>query len=246
MNSFEVKKILQIYRPGTDDSNDRQIAEALLVAKRSRELDDWLREYTFFQTAVREKFQQIPVPAHLKEAILSQPKIIHLPWWRNAGTLRAAASIVLLIGLCVALAGLWKKPPVPDRFVDYQSRMARSALREYRMDLVTNDLEQVRQLMTSKGAPSDFSVPKGLAQLQLSGGGVLRWRNNPVAMVCFNRGDDQMLFLFVMARSAVKDPPSTVPELAKNNKLQMVSWSDGDKTYLLAGPDEMESLRKYL
>ncbi len=124
--------------------------------------------------------------------------------------------------------------------------MVRSALREYRMDLVTNDLSKVRHLMASRGAPSDFSVPKGLSQLPLTGGGVLQWRNHPVSMVCFNGGDNKMLFLFVMNRSAVKDPPPTIPNLGQINKLQTASWSEGNKTYFLAAPQEIKSLGKYL
>ena len=62
-------------------------------------------------------------------------------------------------------------------------------------------------LWPSRGAPADYDVPRGLERLQLTGGGRLTWRSNPVAMVCFDRGDKQMLFLFVMKRSAVKDPP---------------------------------------
>src|SRR5437762_2614471 len=126
MNSFEVKKILQIYRPGTNDADDRQIAEALVIAKRSRELDNWLQQNIYFQTAVREKFQQIPVPPHLKAALLAQPKIIRLPWWRDISPLQAAASILLLIGLGFGWFSFGKKTHVPDRFADYETRMVRS------------------------------------------------------------------------------------------------------------------------
>ena len=57
-------------------------------------------------------------------------------------------------------------------------------------------------------------------------------------MVCFDRGDRQMLFLFVLGRSALKDAPSTAAEMAKVNKLMTQSWTQGDKTYLLAGPPD--------
>jgi len=89
-------------------------------------------------------------------------------------------------------------------------------------------------------------VPRGLKQLQLTGGGLLRWRSQPVTMVCFDRGDKQMLFLFVMARSAVKDPPPETPQVVKVNKLLTAQWSQADKTYLLAGPEEADFVRKYL
>jgi hypothetical protein len=246
MTTLEARKTLQLFRPGSDDASDTLMAEALELAKHDPQLDNWLEEQNRFQTAMREKFREIPVPANLKESILAQSKIIRpVPWWSDPVWMRAAASIVLLIGLSIGSFSLWKQSRVPNRFANYEARMVRSALREYHMDIVTNDLNQVRNWMASKGAPWDFSVPKGLARLPLTGGGVLRWRNHPVSMMCFDRGDSEMLFLFVMNRSAVKDPPAEKPELDRVNKLVTASWTEGDKTYLLAGPEEANFLQKY-
>jgi hypothetical protein len=64
-------------------------------------------------------------------------------------------------------------------------------------------------------------------------------------MVCFDKGLKQMLFLFVLDRSAVKDPPPPTPQLAQVNQLAAASWTDGDKAYLLAGSPEPDFLRKY-
>ena len=124
--------------------------------------------------------------------------------------------------------------------------MVSEAQREYRMDLVTNDMQQVRQFMASRGAPADYHVTRGLERLQLTGGGRLTWRSNPVAMVCFDRGDKQMLFLFVMKRSAVKDPPPETPQLTKVRQMLAASWTRGDNTYVLAGPEEADFAKKYL
>jgi hypothetical protein len=137
------------------------------------------------------------------------------------------------------------KPRTPDRFADYQARMVRTVLREYRMDLVTNDMREIRQFMAAKGAPADYVLTKGLEDLRLTGAGFLRWRSQPVAMVCFNRGDNEMLFLFVMDRSAVKDPPPVEPQLARVSKLKTARWTKDDKTYILAGPEDSD-FQKYL
>ena len=145
----------------------------------------------------------------------------------------------------IGLSAIWIQPRAPDRFADYLARMVRTALREYRMDVVTNDMPQVRRFMAARGAPADYVLPAGLAQLQLTGGGLLWWRSRPVAMVCFNRGDDQMLFLFVLEVSAVKDPPPAAPRLSKVNKLLTACWTGDGMTYILAGPEETDFLRKY-
>ncbi len=246
MTPIEAKRILELYRPGTDDGADPEVAQALAVARLDPELAGWLKEHIRRQSALRDKFREITVPSTLKTTLLAEPKsVVKIRWWRDPDWLPLAACIVLLIGLCVALEGLWKGPPAPDRFADFEGRMVRSALREYRMDILTNDLTQVRSLLSARGAPADFPLPGPLTKLTPTGGGVLRWRNNPVSMVCFDRGDKQMLFLFVMNKSAVKDAPGCAPALAQISSLTAMGWSEGDKAYVLAGPQEADFLKKY-
>jgi hypothetical protein len=237
---------LLLYRPGTADAAEPLIAEALEMARQDPELGRWFENHRAFQKAMRAGFQQIEVPAHLKISLLTQnpaqqKPIPSPPWWRSPVWL-AAAAVILLLGL----AGAWLKPRPANRFANYQSRVVSEAQREYRMDLVTNDMRQIRQFMASRGAPADYDVARGLEHLQLTGGGRLTWRSNPVTMVCFDRGDKQMLFLFVLKRSAVKDPPPATPQLAKVNQMLTASWTHGDNTYVLAGPEDADFLKKYL
>jgi hypothetical protein len=247
VNNSEAREVLLLYRPGTAEVADPQMAEALELARQDPELGRWFEQHCAFQKAMRAKFQQIEVPAHLKASLLIRgavaPKILPpQAWWRSPIWLTAAVAVVLLLGLSV----VWLKPRVPDRFANYQARMVSQALREYRMDLVTNDMHQIRQFMASRGAPDDYHVPQGLDHLQLTGGGRLTWRSNPVAMVCFDRGDKQMLFLFVMKRAALKDPPPEAPQVSRVSQLLTVSWTRGDNTYVLAGPEEAGFVQKYL
>jgi hypothetical protein len=247
VNTAEAKEVLLLYRPGTAEVAEPQMAEALDLARRDPELGRWFDEHRAFQKAMRAKFQQIEVPAHLKSSILIRgtvPPGIVTPrlLWRSPFWLTAAATMLLLLGAVV----LWLRPHRPDRFADYQARMVSEAQREYRMDLVTNQMAQIRQFMASRGAPADYHVTSGLERLQLTGGGCLTWRSQPVAMVCFDRGDKQMLFLFVMKRSAVKDPPPTTPQLTKVRQMLTASWTQGDNTYVLAGPEDADFLKKYL
>jgi len=123
--------------------------------------------------------------------------------------------------------------------------LVRMALREYHLDIVTNDMDQVRNYLATHGGTGAYAVPAGLERLRLTGGGMARWRGNPVSMVCFDRGDREMLFLFVMEGTAVPDGPPAVPALTKVNKLMTASWTRDGKTYLLAGPEDEEFLRKY-
>jgi hypothetical protein len=247
MNLTEARDVLLLYRPGTDDTADPQMTEALELARRDPELGEWFEQHRAFQKAMRARFRQIEVPAHLRTSLLiqaaPQPKVIPPPaWWRRPVWRVAAAAVVLLLGL----VAFWPRPRLPDRFANYEDRVVGEAMREYRMDVVTNNMAQVRRFLAQRGAPADYHVPQGLERLQLTGAGLLTWRSHPVSMVCFDRGDKQMVFLFVMKRSAVKDPPPQTPQLGQVHRMITASWSSGDDTYVLAGPEEADFLQKYL
>ena len=217
------------------------MAAALAVTERDPELRRWFDDHCAFQRAVRTKLRGLMPPGDLADRLLAERKIIRPVWWRRPVALAAAAAaLVMLAGLAV----FWLLPRTPDQFADYRARMVRFALRDYRMDVMTNDLAQLRQFQGTRGAPTNYAVSGGLQQLSLTGGGTHVWRSHPVAMACFDRGDNQMLFLFVVKRSAFKDAPPAAPHVSKVNKLFTASWTQGDQTYLLAGPDEAELLQK--
>jgi hypothetical protein len=239
----EAKRILLLYRPHAVESDNRELAQALELARQDDELREWFEEHCAFQKTVHQKLCQVPVPADLKQRILSGRKIIHVHWWQQPRWLAAAAAVILLAALGPILLSRGRL----DKFDDYRNRMVGSALRHYGMEVVTNNLEGVRQFMAQHGAPADYQIPKPLTQLTVTGGGQLKWRSNPVSMVCFDRGSGQMVFLFVMNQAAVKDAPSRpAPEMKQVSKLATASWTQGDKAYILATEGELSSLRSYL
>ena len=72
MNISEAKSILLLYRPGTADAEDPQMAEALSLVKVNPELAGWLETHCAAQEALRSKFSQITPPAGLREQIISE------------------------------------------------------------------------------------------------------------------------------------------------------------------------------
>ena len=245
MNNREAKQILLLYRPGTRDADEPEVIEAIELARQDPELGKWFSQHQEFQLAMRAKFREIPVPVHLKPAVLASRNITQPPqFWRQPVWLAAAAIFMVLLGL----AAFWLKPAIPDRFTHYRETMVSAAVRMYGMDLVTSDKDQLRQFIATNGAPADYQLTQGLDKLQLKGGGLLRWRGNPVSMVCFDRGGNT-LFLFVMKRTALKDPPPAITpqaEVAQVDGLLTASWTQGNDTYLLAGPHEPGFVEKYL
>ena len=251
MNRNEAKTILLLYRPGTADADDPQIAGALGLAKQDPELTRWLVEHCARQEALRAGFRQITAPAGLKEQIVSeqaaQEKIIS--WRRNA--IFAVAAVVVAL---VALAPLWfQHRGNEETFAIYRSRMADVALRGYTMDLATNNPAQVRAYLAQKQAPADYVLPAPLEKTAVTGCAIEGWQRAKVSMICFRTGkplppgQQSDLWLFVIDRSTVKNaPPMGSRQFVQVNKLMTVTWTEGDKLYVLGMEGDEQTLQQYL
>ena len=246
MNSRLAKEILLRYRPSTNDASDPEFAEALEQAKRDPELGRWFAQQQAFHNTIRDQFKQLPVPAGLKEDILAAYRPAAIPvWWQQPAfrSLAAAAAIVLLIGV----AFFWSQPREDRSFAAFQNRVVRNAQRGYVMDVTTTNLGEIREYLATQGAYADYVLPAPLEKLPGDGGAVLRWRNKTVAMVCFDLGNHNDLFLFVASRADLPYAPSTSePQFTQIGKLTAASWSTGDRTYVLAGPGDEQFVRRYL
>jgi len=241
VNREQAKEVLLLYRAGQDPDSDPEMAQAMTLAARDPELRDWFEEHQRFQQTVRSELRQIRPPAGGKEVLLAEQKVVRVPFHLNSAWLAAAAGMVLL--LC--LVRFWPTSRPPDHFADFQAMMVSKATLQYGMDFRTHDNLELRHLISTTGAPADYALTRGLEKLPLTGGGSLRWRSNPVAMVCFDCGASNMVFLFVMKTDAVKDPPSEKPELKRVSSLMTANWTSGDKTYVLAGPDDDNFMQRY-
>lgn len=251
MNLDEAKTILLLYRPGTADADDPQVAEALALAKREPELADWLKEHCARQEALRVKFRQITIPTGLKEQIVSEQaaheKIIS--WRRNA--IFAVAAIILAL---VALAWFWfPRRPNDDTFAIYRSRMAKIAELGYRMDFATNNSSAIRAYLAQRSAPADYALTAPLEKTATTGCAVENWRGASVSMICFRTGKplppdkSSDLWLFVIDRAAVKDAPvAATPQFAQVNNLMTATWTEGGKLYVLGMEGDEAALQRYL
>ncbi len=241
MNTAEAKRILMLHRPGIDE--DPEYREALSLVEKDLELGIWYLGHCATQTALRKKFRSIPVPEGLRERILAGQKIVHPPFWRRQGTWLAAAACFLVLAMTVALL---KPPRKADRFADFRARVVRGAIREYRMDLESADAAKVREHMRRNGAPSDYTLTAGLEKLALRGGGLLRWRGNPVSMVCFERANREMVFLFVMDVAVLDDAPAEPAWWSPVKDFSTVSWQKNGRVYVLGTTGEQGEVKKLL
>ena len=247
MTKEQAKETLSAWRPWANDAHNAEFADALALCRQDPDLTEWLKNHQTAQETIRAGFKQIPVPEGLKEQILSEhesQKIVRLGR-RDVSWYAMAASITLAVGV----AAFWymRTDAVKEDlgFSGYRSRMVRSAVRVYAMDLETSDASRVRSYLGEHNGHADFALPKKLEQTKLVGCGVKNWQGKPVTMVCFHTGkplapnEKSDLFLFVVDRSALADSPEQNQLLmTRVNTLSTVTWAEGERVYLLASPDE--------
>ncbi len=253
MDKHQAKEILLLYRPGTADGLEPDVAAALALAAKDVELGRWLEQHCATQETIRASFKAITVPEGLKQQILSERRAhfsLHVK--RKAAFVLAAVALALALG---TIARLNYHPPQDNSFVAFRQKMAGSMLRlPYpQMDVETNNLVVIRRYLAAHNGHGDYSLPVTLEKTKSTGCKIMGWHDRRVSMVCFSSGkqvDPETidLFLFIVDRTAVKSPPASAsPEIAQTYRsMATASWSSGNRSYVLAGLGDTEFLRPYL
>jgi hypothetical protein len=244
MNREQARRVLSAYRPDSPNAEDPDITAALELAGNDQELGAWLEDQLRFHRTISAELRQIPVPRGLKERILAERPRVIVPLWRRPEFLLAAAC--LAVGL--VLTTLWFRPSRSEEtFAGFRSRMITAAFRVYKMDIVTNNPVAVREFLTSRGAPSDYSLTPRLEATPVLGGAKLSWQGHPVSMVCFKLSQKQTLFMFVLNEADLRDRrrPGRVPEVTPVSGVATASWSRDGKVYFIAAPTDLSDLTRY-
>jgi hypothetical protein len=252
MTSQETKEALLLFRPDVDDERDPDFAPALAHMRDDPELKKWFEQHCAMQRAVFAGFDRLPLPEGLKEQILSErPRPISLTNRRKTVALVLAAVPILLL---LTFGVVYFRAPTKTDFPTYRLAMVGKTIRYPKMDLLTEDLDKIRQYVAEHGGQKDYVLPIGLQKVAGTGCKVFDWRGKKVSMVCFNSGKNGNpkspdLFLFVVDRVAVQEPsghcgPPT-PDVVDVRSRATASWIDGEKTYLLAGDGSQEFLKQY-
>jgi hypothetical protein len=246
VDNRQVKEILALYRPGIDDDSDPLFAEAFSQVRHDPELARWLEWQQGVDTALRRKLGQIAVPPGLEQQILSERRSARptvRPKRRVAFVFAAAAVAVAL----AVVAGHLLRPPEPPDFGAYRNHMATLVSGEYKMMLETKDLNAVRQFLAANHGPADYVLTPELEKVPAEGCALIDWHGQRVSLVCFDRGEDNDLFLFIIGRSALPDPPpGPDARFSRVGPMTTASWTVGDRVYVLASKGDEGYLRKFL
>ena len=234
MNNEEAKLILQAYRPGGQDANDPRFREALEQAHRDPELARWFANEQALDSRISAKVRaSIATPAHLKAQLLAQQKIIRpVAWWRRPALQLAAAACLALL---VTVAALWLKPARTAEFGQYRNVMAEFAGKKLdRLDLMSRDMAEVRRWLALKESHGDLVLPAGLDGRPSLGCRLLEFNGKKVSLICFEVENRQVAHLLVIDRAVFKDAPPESPVFNQVGEVATISWSRGDKTYVVA------------
>ena len=242
MTPEKAKTILLRRKPGSPPA-DEETRQALAMAAEDPRLRHWLASQEQFLGSMQEALRGIQPPPGLRDEILSRRKIVK-PRWRKRFVLLAAAAAIVLFSLGFFF---WQRFPTEEQtFARFQSRMVGFALREYRMDIETDDESAVRQHLEQNGSPARFSLPAGLEAMPVKGGASFTWKGQPVSMLCFDWQGRDTLYLFVINQQQVEGTLPAEPVVGPYKGITTAAWSSDDMVYLLVGRPEPTMIRALL
>jgi hypothetical protein len=244
MNAEQAKETLLSYRPGSNEDQDPEVRVALDMANRDAELQSWLARQGDFHAKIRQSLRRIEPPAGLKSRLLAtRVPARKIVWWNRPELLALAAVLTVLSCLLV----FWVSAPAGEKFPEFHARMAKTALREYRMSMLASDPAQIRDFLANKGHPANYQMPEKLSKLTGVGCALLRWNDHPVSLVCLRQPNQALIWLFVTKAEVFKDPPATsTPEFRQTGKLATATWTRQGLTYILAGIGDKALVEQYL
>lgn len=249
MNREEAKIILSAWRPGRDSAEgDALFQQALACIESDPELAEWFAAHQADDDLMRQALRKIEPPAHLRDAILAEAKIVPMasPAARRmplAWAYAAAAAVFLLAAVLFIPGGV----PVQSASA-METALAEIAEKHgHAFGSKEGNLDEVRAWLAANGGAADFTVPAGLKNRGAVGCEVATIEGAKVSILCFHLGDQGTAHLYVVDRSLLSNPPPQLnPAMKKIGAYAMASWSEGGRSYFLAKRGDEATLRRLL
>lgn len=234
MDNEQAKTILSAWRRGDAPEGDPLLEQALARMESDAELAGWFAEQQDFDDEMRSAMRSIEPPPHLRESILAAAKVVpiqprrHFPpsWFAIAAGLVLAVGVAFFLiprGNTLQLAAL--KARIPQLTAKHEHAFASKK----------GDLDSARAWLAKNGGTADFAFPPGLTALGGVECEVVSIDKVNVTILCFKAGDRRTTHLYVLDRSRLANPPPAgSPEMLQMGDFATASWSQGDRSYILA------------
>ncbi len=174
-------------------------------------------------------------------------------WWRIGVPLAAAAGIALAFMVQsgppsnatapIVSAPAQKGGAVAVSYVEDQA-IATLESPDFSLDLKNPDHKALFKFIRGKGrACPAGGVPNGLASVPGIGCRVIEVDGKPGAIVCFKRGEGEVVHLVVFRREDVAgELPNGRPLINKHGQWAVAQWQDGKRAFMLFGRTDTEHL----
>lgn len=241
MNVEEARRILELYRPGASRAVSPEMAEALQLARRSPGLLQWFEEQQALDAALRDQLNSLPVPPNLYDQLLRLPQT-KAPRLRVLQPLLAAAACVLLF----VLGGGWWWQSRPVSFeVMHHHLMEQSWGASPHLAFRSSQWQEMKTWLATQEVAPDFQLPEALNHARLKGCTLLHWRGHVVPMFCLYEAHRHVHLYVVDHLKGLELPPEELPTLTRHGPLNIVSWADGGKAYVLTGFSPASFVKKF-
>jgi len=245
MDNEQAKTILSAWRRGDATEGDPLLELALALMESDPELAEWFAEQQDFDDEMRSAMRSIEPPPHLRESILAAAKVVpieprrtlHPAWFAiAAGIVLAVGAVFFFVprGNTLQLATL--KAQIPKL----------TAAHEHSFAAKKGEWDSARSWLAKNGGAADFVFPPGLTALGGVECEVISIDKVNVTILCFQAGDRRTTHLYVLERSHLANPPPTgSPEMLQIGDFATASWSQGDRSYILAQRGSVSDLSAF-
>lgn len=227
--SFE--EILSAYRKGDEERHPDDFSKALNALESDQELEQWFEADQAFDDGFRDALSGLKAPE--PKTVTPEPaRILRFPFLK----LVAAAAVVAIIGAFAF--GQYSKTQNRKTAAlvnDLRQSMAAFAASSFELDLMDNDLSNLRNLNITNGGTFGDALDTVFARGLPMGCKVVDWDGRKVSLYCFGNEQGQVVHAFVMPLEQLngKSVARHLKGIVEFSERDTGGFVAGDTAYLL-------------
>jgi hypothetical protein len=244
MDKKQTQWILNLARPHGQDANDPSIAEVLSQLTGKPDRREWFESQQAADRQVAAALRATPVPAHLREAILTGARMQQenrATLWKRLVPFALAATVVFLAASTLLFSGGTNRSSSLASYQTWVSAFVRQT--DFHLERETSNPAEILSWLTEHGIASPGTLPKGLVGLPTIGCRILPWNGQKISLMCFHLPNGGEAHLFVLSQ-ALPGAPDQVPLFQRANDWSSAVWKDAGHTYVLASTVDEKNLRR--